>query len=309
MSIVSVDFQEINRMMTADDILSRERKETKFVVTGVLPIGLTLLAGKPKNGKSWLALQMALAKSAGGRMFGKSVDAGGALYLALEDSPTRLQDRMSKMSWPRGLPCEFITMLDYQKEIGPLNKGGNLKLAKLIEERGYKLVIIDTFSRSCYLKKNEEDLVVPALVPLQEMAHKHECAVVLIHHHNKGFGRGRDVIDDVLGSTGIAGVADTILGLYRDDKNVTLLGRGRDLEDVELTITFDATTSCWQLSEKKLAVPLQRIVDYLSGRDSANLADIALGTSQDKGNTSRWLNQLVTMNMVCREGDHYSLSM
>jgi RecA-family ATPase len=57
-----------------------------------LPEGLTLPAGKPKLGKSWLALSVAFAVAAGGVALGTyPVAQGEVLYLALEDNERRLQ--------------------------------------------------------------------------------------------------------------------------------------------------------------------------------------------------------------------------
>src|SRR5258708_18107521 len=52
---------------TAADLLAEEFAEPKWAVPGLLPEGLTLLAGAPKVGKSWLCLGLALAVAAGGR--------------------------------------------------------------------------------------------------------------------------------------------------------------------------------------------------------------------------------------------------
>ena len=49
---------------TATDLMALELPNPRPAVQGLIPEGLTLLAGKPKTGKSWLALQIALAVAA-----------------------------------------------------------------------------------------------------------------------------------------------------------------------------------------------------------------------------------------------------
>ena len=67
----------------------------RWAVPDLLPEGLSLLVGAPDAGKSWLALDIALAVAAGGDALGAlPVDAGRVLYLALEDGPRRVQDRI-----------------------------------------------------------------------------------------------------------------------------------------------------------------------------------------------------------------------
>lgn len=59
-----------------------------------------MLAGRPKLGKSWLALQLAQASACGGKVFEQSVEPGPVLYIALEDSERRLQQRLQLQGWP-----------------------------------------------------------------------------------------------------------------------------------------------------------------------------------------------------------------
>lgn len=54
---------------------------------GLIPEGVTILGGKPKIGKSWLALDMCLAVAAGRTCLGDTVPIeGDVLYAALEDN-------------------------------------------------------------------------------------------------------------------------------------------------------------------------------------------------------------------------------
>ncbi len=83
---------------TAADLMREELPSVRWAVPGILPEGLSLLAGKPKLGKSWLALGLAVAKASGGVALGKiPVDRGEVLYLALEDNRRRLQGRLRKV--------------------------------------------------------------------------------------------------------------------------------------------------------------------------------------------------------------------
>jgi RecA-family ATPase len=57
--------------------------------------GVTLLAGAPKLGKSWLMLNVAVAVASGGKAFGSiDVEQGAVLYLAVDDNGRRLQKRL-----------------------------------------------------------------------------------------------------------------------------------------------------------------------------------------------------------------------
>ena len=66
----------------------------RFVVSGLLSQGLHVLAGAPKVGKSWLALHLCLCVAKGEPIWELSVTKGSALYLCLEDSYSRIQNRL-----------------------------------------------------------------------------------------------------------------------------------------------------------------------------------------------------------------------
>jgi RecA-family ATPase len=68
-----------------------------YTVPRYIAQGVTLLAGKPKAGKSWLALNIAEAVANGGSVLGEKVEQGDVLYLALEDNERRLKRRLDQM--------------------------------------------------------------------------------------------------------------------------------------------------------------------------------------------------------------------
>ncbi|MGI8701240.1 MAG: AAA family ATPase [Nocardioidaceae bacterium] len=83
---------------TAAELMACEFPEPRWAVPGIIAEGVTLLAGAPKVGKSWLALGLGIAVATGGKALGAlDVMEGDVLYLALEDPPRRLQDRLAKV--------------------------------------------------------------------------------------------------------------------------------------------------------------------------------------------------------------------
>ena len=54
----------------AADLMETELPAARWAVEGILPEGLTLLAGKPKRGKSILALNLGIAITSGGKALG-----------------------------------------------------------------------------------------------------------------------------------------------------------------------------------------------------------------------------------------------
>jgi hypothetical protein len=116
----------------------------KYVVPDYIVEGLTLLAGKPKVGKSWLLLHVAFAVAAGGRTLGDvQCEQGDVLYCALEDNPRRLQSRLTKLFGTRDWP----TRLNFTCEMPRLTEGGLNFVKNWIEKAERpRLVIIDTLA-------------------------------------------------------------------------------------------------------------------------------------------------------------------
>lgn len=84
--------------MTAKELKQKHFEPISYVIDGLIPEGVTLLVGKPKTGKSWLALDIAIAVATGGECLGHAVPRpGDVLYLALEDNERRLNSRLEKL--------------------------------------------------------------------------------------------------------------------------------------------------------------------------------------------------------------------
>ncbi len=79
-------------MFSAADLGAMTFPPIKYIVPGVLPEGATILAGRPKLGKSWLAMDIGLATGRGTYCLGdRKCAQGNVLYLALADNRRRLQ--------------------------------------------------------------------------------------------------------------------------------------------------------------------------------------------------------------------------
>ena len=96
--------RKIYNTIDAEALLALEFEPIRYVVPGYVAEGLTLLGGRPKLGKSWLALDFGIAVATGGQSLGVQCQAGDALYLALEDNQRRLQDRLRVVLPASGRP-------------------------------------------------------------------------------------------------------------------------------------------------------------------------------------------------------------
>src|SRR5215216_2618736 len=278
--------------ITAAELMDKELPPVKWAVPGVLPEGVTILAGKPKMGKSWLGLGLCVSVAAGGRALGKiGVERGGALYLGLEDRERRLQKRLRKILGERDVPHG----LDVAWEWPQLDHGGVEALDSWLEAHpDTRLVVIDTLkkirprdgqSRSVY------DLDYEALEPLLPLAAEYGVAMLVVHHLRKL--EAGDPFDMISGSTGLTGGVDGALVLKRDrgKQDATLAIDGRDVEEpTELALRWDPDIASWSLmgdaEEYRQSEERRRIIELLERMDEPMYPkDIAEALDKNRSTT------------------------
>lgn len=239
---------EIPATFTAVDLMKREFPEPKWIVEGLLPEGLTLFAGPPKIGKSWLALSLCVATASAGHALGKiPVERGEALYVALEDTPRRLQSRLGMMLNGEPAPEGLHLATQWQR----LGEGGLEQLENwLLGWPKCRLIIIDTLQRLRPPQQGNRGLYEQdynTLVYLKSLADQCGVAIAVVHHLRKG--SSDDPLEEVSGTTGLTGAADTIWTLRRDRgcMDATLFTTGRDIDEAETALRFDKSLGLWTL--------------------------------------------------------------
>jgi hypothetical protein len=229
--------------MTLEALAQLEAQPPVMVVPRLFVEGLTLFAGKPKVGKSWLMLHAGLAVAQAGTTLGEiACGAGDVLYCALEDTFQRLKRRVDKLD--AGWPARMWV----QTEMPRLAAGGLEGIREWITSvPAPRLVIIDTLELVRDRKTTDNGYAADyaAVLELRKLANAHHLAIVVVHHLRKA--EAEDPFDTVSGTLGLTGAPDAILVLTREAGVYTLRGRGRDLEEFESGLSFDRTTCLWRL--------------------------------------------------------------
>lgn len=224
----------------ASELFGKELERTQMVVSRMIPCGLTVLAGAPKRGKSWLALALALAVSSGSDFLGQRTLQGSVLYLDLESRQYRVKDRLSKLILGAAPPdlyiahtAEALGSRFYQQMDGWI---GSVKDPRLI--------IVDTLGRvkpSGKRNENAYESDTRQYGALQSWAAQKRIAVIVVHHLRK-VKDSDDWFDKINGSNGLVGAADAVLGLggKRGEDISKLMVSGRDIDgDYSMAIRFD----------------------------------------------------------------------
>jgi hypothetical protein len=232
-------------IVTAAELADMIFPPVSYVVDGYIAEGLTILAGRPKAGKSWLALNFGTAVASGGVALGSiPVEAGDVLYLALEDNRRRLKQRLEQIM--RGAPApERLNLVTKSPRVGDglIEAIDNWRKTVLRP----RLIIIDVFGKVRQPRRGKDsyyDEDYRALEPLKAAADSWQLAIVVIHHTSKREDP-LDPFDAVSGTTGLTAAPDTVLVLSRSSQGTTLYGRGRDIEEIDMAVSFDSVTGHW----------------------------------------------------------------
>lgn len=267
---------------TAAELMATSFPEPTWAVPGIIAEGVTLLAGPPKVGKSWLSLGLGLSIASGLPALGSiDVDPGPVLYLALEDTPRRLQSRMRTVLAGRPAPAQLTLDIDCP----PLPNGGDLYIAGWLNENpGARLVVIDVFTKvrgkppagmnSAY----EADYA--AMGRVKRLADTYAIPIVLVHHVRKA--ASEDFLQTVSGTNGLAGAADAVLVLERarSQADGVLHVTGRDVDETDYAMSFDPDAGAWSLLDGPAEDYLMRdtrtaIAQYVRENPGAKPAQIA----------------------------------
>jgi RecA-family ATPase len=214
----------------------------------VLHEGMSLLAAKPKMGKSMLALNIALAVSSGGTALGYGeAREGSVLYLDLDGSERDAQERLKAMCPASSLPTA-LHIAHPDGHVPKLNEEGHDHL-KYFAER-YDLIVVDTVKRLRPRTDGERsayDTDYEFLHPIARIGRQHDASILAIHHLNKA-QRG-DPLDKVSGSTGLTAAPETVMVLEgdRESEEAELVVQSRRGPDDRFHLEFDERLLTWRL--------------------------------------------------------------
>jgi hypothetical protein len=184
-TIMPTGIKAENSRISASDLQHKVFNPTTWVVPGILPQGLSILGGRPKLGKSWLALDIAMGVSEGGFTLGNKCDPGDVLYCALEDTERRLQQRLGKIRASGPFPKRLALLTSLARA----DEGGVAEVRRwLVQANNPRVVVIDTLAKVRPGKGRDEgsyDADYKAVTIWKDLADEFNIAIVLVHHVRK----------------------------------------------------------------------------------------------------------------------------
>lgn len=248
-------------VIDGETLMDKRLPPTKFCVDTLLPQGLCILGGSPKVGKSWLVLDLCVHVAQGTPLWGLDVTRGEVLYLCLEDSERRIQERLNTITdnVPDGM--YFATGCTYI-ESGVCDWLRDFKR----QHPALSLVAIDTFQ---LIRAPTPEVSYGGdyaeLRILKELADELGICLLLVHHLRKM--NDKDPVNKLSGSTGISGAVDAIFVLDKNERIerfATLYASGRDIRDRKIQLELDKDACIWTLIADSLTMPETMLPDEMA---------------------------------------------
>jgi len=293
-------------LLSADEICKTEFPETEWLIEGLIPIGLGVIGGRPKLGKSFLGLQISYSVANGSEFLGYQVNKGKVLYLALEDNPRRIKNRLTKQGFRDSCAIDFIF------DFPTFDNRGFAALEKISLSNEYKLIVIDTSTR---ILGRSDQMEIGEMSEkfgmIQKLAQYNNLSILCIDHFRKPTSiLEPDPIDDLLGSTGKSAPIDLVIGIYRKrgELEAKLMMIGRDIEDQTIFMNFDKITCTWNsyrdedsvIPGSKRSIVLEAVKELTSMGMMATTSNIAKHLKEKPSNVSRELKILLNQGKIMK---------
>lgn len=227
-------------IFSAAELARKEYAPIRFLVEDVLPPGLAILSAPPKSGKSWLALYLSLCVADGAPFLGFKTNQCSTIYAGLEDSFQRLQARLVRL-WGDHPPdnCHIVTQAHH---IGDRLPDSIRAMKRRYPDLG--LVVLDLFERVRNIEAGSSNAYrsdYGEAATLKRIADELGICILAVMHNRK-MRDETDVFNNISGTTGIFGAADTGMILQkerREDKQAQLHISGKDVEMQSIRIEQD----------------------------------------------------------------------
>jgi RecA-family ATPase len=182
----SVNPELFGALTSAAELVARQFTEPKWAVPQIIAEGLTILAGKPKTGKSWAALDFAVAVAGAYHALGNiECQQGDELLLALEDNDRRLHQRLKAVLQGQQAPSRLRIATRWRRA----DEGGLDDLrAWLKDHPRARLVVIDTLQMIRGQRARNDGVYADdyqAIGALKAIVDESNVSFLVVHHLRK----------------------------------------------------------------------------------------------------------------------------
>jgi hypothetical protein len=147
-----------------------------------------VIGGAPKCGKSWLALELAVAVASGRPCLGRFAvpSPGPVLLYAAEDAPLQVRQRIEQLCQARRATFHSLELDLILEPALRIDRAEHLqRLRATLAERRPRLLILDPYVRLQAADENNATEVAQILATLRDLSRSFSLALLLVHHARK----------------------------------------------------------------------------------------------------------------------------
>lgn len=197
-------------MLKAYTINTKFDASDKYIVDNIIASkSITLIVASPKKGKTALGLNLGICINEGIDFLENKVRKTNVVYYCNELSGRLIQERINKLDFPCPNTMKFYEGTSY------VDFDEFEKIIKADIELGYKVFIVDTFSKIKYDRKynaNDYNDTYEVMAKYYELIEKYGCTFIMMYHTKKD-SSVKSVSEKVIGSQALSGSVDTIIAI------------------------------------------------------------------------------------------------
>jgi hypothetical protein len=192
--------------------------QARYLVKGIIPrVGMTVIWGPPKSGKSFWTFDLAMHVALGWPYRERRVQQGAVVYCAFEGQ-TGIEARIE--AFRQTFPIEAEEVPFYLEPVTLDLVADHLELIATIkrqlEATAPVLVVLDTLNRSLRGSENDDKDMSAYVKAADVIRATFSCAVVVVHHCGVAGTRPR-------GHTALTGAVDAQLSVTRDGADTVIV--------------------------------------------------------------------------------------
>jgi hypothetical protein len=222
--------------------LDEPDEDDRWMIHTLWPrVGVGIIGGAPKCGKSWLGLDLAVSVASGTPCLDtfQVTTPGGVLVYMAEDAAAVVKERLAGICLHRGLdlatlPVGVITAPSLRLDL-PRDQH---RLHETVRRHAPRLLLLDPFVRLHRVNENQAQDVSAVLGYLRELQRENNLALVVVHHARKNGGPTGG--QSLRGSSDFFAWVDTALFLRRHRQQILLSAEHRAAptpDPIALTLT------------------------------------------------------------------------
>jgi hypothetical protein len=248
----------------ARDLMRMKRVPPRFLVDGLIPDGMVILAAPAKSYKSYFSLSLALA-TIGECDWCDTFpvnDNGNVVFFGLESPLMQLRNRLHQLrpTFVAERSPHALTFFTGMQALPTFRNGLRETVERVIEYYAPRLIVIDPLSY-LYRLGRQDDLAsatLDLLWPLAEVAASAGVTIFAPEHMRKRSKEDVSVVDQLAGSHIKAAIVHGLLMLHREGEDIIIETTMRDAasQELALTLTFDADALCMRWDFKGSAATL-----------------------------------------------------